>query len=234
MTFDNRTDMASVVEGFNEIRGDSDEGGAGDILFMHFGVIGKTRMEKAKIMGVACQEDPDLPVLSVSCNDKFKDLMWIQPFGVSVMAFCPPPSECGEEPVVEGQNTGYSPDSQVCRAAKHSGMLKKSGAGFVVSLNRGSERYKNFTGSAKNEVTSQTKKYKDERATYQVDALDIICPQEAYANAGNVQKKSYKSGLEYGENNFIELEYKIKSIFRKRPKSFFQSKFKLQAKNKTT
>lgn len=165
MTFDKRTDMESVTEAFNEIRGSNDDGGGGDILFMHFGLMAKTKMEKSHIVGVACQEDPDLPMMNISCNDKFKDLTWIQPYGVSVMGFCPPPSECGEEPYVEGQNTGYSAESQVCRAAKHSGLLKKSGAGFVISLNKGSSKFKSFTGSAKNDVTSQTKLYKDERTT---------------------------------------------------------------------
>lgn len=122
--------MKSLVEGFNEVRGQSGGAGGGDILLMNFGIISQAKMEKAHIVSVPCQEDPDLPILSLTCFDQFKDVKFIQPLEVSVIAQCPDPADCaGEDPQIEGQEEHYSANSQVCRSAQHAGKMKKYGGG---------------------------------------------------------------------------------------------------------
>lgn len=116
-------------------------------------------MENAKIMALACQEDPDLPIINLTCKDKFKEISWVQHTTVSVMAKCPDPEECGEEAIeVEGAARGYSPESKVCQAAAHAGKLVKTGAGFVLTLSQATSKGTNFKGTENAGIKSSPKK----------------------------------------------------------------------------
>lgn len=64
-------------------------------------------MEEAKIVGLACQEDPDLAILSLTCFDKFVDIAQMKATNSQVVVKCPDPGICeGESHSVVGDITG--------------------------------------------------------------------------------------------------------------------------------
>lgn len=136
-------------------------------------------MEKSHIVSVPCQEDPDLAIMNLTCTDKFKDIKFIQHIDVSVMAVCPPPEDCGEAPDVEGNVPAYSDNTQVCKAALHAGKMIKTGDNFLITMKRASSRVKKFQGGTKEGVASAEVKSKDEQPSFQLDEVEILCPQEA-------------------------------------------------------
>jgi len=60
-------------------------------------MLGKKKMEEAKIVGLACQEDSDLAIVSLNCQDKFRDIALMQATNSQVIVKCPDPATCEKE-----------------------------------------------------------------------------------------------------------------------------------------
>jgi hypothetical protein len=126
-------------------------------------MITPNNMATVKINAIACQDNPDLKIVHLTCFDKFKDIAAIQGYATEVVARCPSPKKCeGEDHEVNGEPTGYSPESMVCRAAHHAKVLKLSTAGFIISIFKNLSNKKQFNGGDSNKITSKPKEYKDE------------------------------------------------------------------------
>lgn len=64
-------------------------------------------MATVKINALACQDNPDLKIVHLTCFDRFKDIEFIQGFGAETVASCPSPKKCeGEDHEVNGEPTG--------------------------------------------------------------------------------------------------------------------------------
>lgn len=135
-------------------------------------------MDKAKVVAMACEDEHKLRFLNLSCSDKFQDVNQIHASFSAVMARCPPPHHCDTSGVV-GDNTGYAPESPICASAVHSGKLKKTKAGQLLTLINGYVEKVEFKGSEKNGITSTGIKVKNPVPKFQLDTFEFMCPQNA-------------------------------------------------------
>lgn len=129
-------------------------------------------MDKAWINGLACEDESNTAYLFMKCTDTFEDMAMLQGAQVQALVSCPNPKTCMTGPVkVWGNPTGYAPKSQACMAAHHSGKLKKSLAGYVVSVFNSGKTTK-FTGSEANEILSSSIEFPNSVNRFQINTFD--------------------------------------------------------------
>lgn len=207
--------MTEVIEKQNAAR-DVDTGmvGSGDTAMLKMGMVGFGNMADARVHAIACQDNPDINVVSLGCLDRFDDVPQMVNFQATVMAKCPDPKHCqqlegeGEKPYVEGTHL-YSGKSQVCRSAQHAGVLRESYAGYLVKLTYSSQRFKLFSGSQLNNITSKHKSYTAETDSYLIEYAEIECPQNAQYNLLTEEEQKIFDEKKEKEKSFVQIDQSI-------------------------
>lgn len=75
---------------------DASMAGTGDISMLRMGMVGNANMAEARIHAIACEDDPNINVVHLTCKDRFDDIQQMVSFNASVIAKCPPPKVCKE------------------------------------------------------------------------------------------------------------------------------------------
>jgi hypothetical protein len=134
-------------------------------------------MAQTQITALACEDDSGVKLIQLSCFEKFIDIQGIDK-ALQMLGICPSPESCDKlkndkknkklgKPEVYGDAKGYAPDSTICLSAKHSGNMKETGAGYLISIVRANEGQR-FAGSYSNGVNSKTTKYTVPVTKYQI------------------------------------------------------------------